>query len=301
MKWMLLYSMAYIASVDSWCHVRSENGMWWGKRATYPATAEPIDVVIVAHKKDLLTLDKAITGIKTYGQHIRAVYVVSETKLTDAAEWFDEARFPFTKKALALEIFSGDNEKADVYLAAPHCRIGWIYQQILKLYAPFIIPGISSNVLILDADTIFLRPVSFMDAEGNAFFTPGIGEHYGGYFRHGKKLLTRFVRAANSGIAHHMLFQRALLEHFFAVIRAIHGVEPWKACMRCVDHHELQRSVSSVMSEYELYFHFAVTTLKLPRVRALRWMDMRLNEAAIEQARKDGYHYVSCHSYMQDA
>ena len=46
-------------------------------------------------------------------------------------------------------MFHGDAEKAREFLASPVTRIGWIYQQLLKLYAPFVIPGISSNVLVL--------------------------------------------------------------------------------------------------------------------------------------------------------
>ena len=68
----------------------------------------------------------------------------------------DEKIFPFTHESIALEIFENNN-KALTYLNKSNNRIGWIFQQLIKLYANFIIPNISSNMLILDADTIFLN------------------------------------------------------------------------------------------------------------------------------------------------
>ena len=49
------------------------------------------------------------------------------------------------------------------YVSKKEKRIGWYYQQLLKQYAPFVIPKISSNVLILEPDTIFLKQVTFMN------------------------------------------------------------------------------------------------------------------------------------------
>lgn len=292
----------FLCSLIGWSFLNGDNvspAIWWTTHKEYAVSSEPIDVVMVSHKKDLATLEKAVAGIRAYGKNIRKVFVVSETKLTDLAEWFDEKNYPFTKRDLALEIFDRDRKKAEAYLASENCRIGWIYQQLLKLYAPFVIPRISSNVLVLDADTIFLNPVEFIDAQGHALLTPGIGYHRP-YFDHGKRLLLRFVRARpDSGIAHHMLVQRPILEDMFLAIRSIHHSEPWQAFCKCINHLELQRPISSTMSEYELYFNFACTRTRQVKIRPLKWKDMKLDEQEIEKCQQAGFHYVACHSYMQ--
>ena len=47
---------------------------------------------------------------------------------------------------------------------------GWYFQQLLKLYAPLIIPDILENVLILDSDTVFFRKVKMFDAQNRPFY-----------------------------------------------------------------------------------------------------------------------------------
>src|SRR5436190_474838 len=111
-----------------------------------------IDVVIPCHEKDALTLELSINGVKKNCKNIRRIIVVSKKKLTNNAEWFDEARYPFNRRSILMTIFNNDISKVAQYETAPRNRTGWIYQQLLKLYAPLVIPDISSNVLVVDAD-----------------------------------------------------------------------------------------------------------------------------------------------------
>lgn len=262
----------------------------------YNLSAEPLDVVFVCHPKDVRTLDLAIDGIKKNCQQIRRIIVVSATRLTDQAEWFDEKNYPFTKEDIALEIFNHDHQKAMHFMVQEHSRIGWIYQQLLKLYALFVMPDISSNILIIDADTIFLNPVEFIDHEGHAYYNPGRGYHKP-FFAHGARLLAGFSKVfeEHSGIAHHMVFQRAVMEDLFATITAMHHQEPWKAMCACLDHHELN---GSAMSEYELYFNFVFSRTQQAHIRLLGWANIKFNAKQIKAFTHQGYHYVSCHSYL---
>lgn len=265
-------------------------------KKTYAFTLDPIDVVIVCHPKDAETLPLAIKHIKQYGNNIRNVYVVSSKKITDTAIWFNEELFPFKKLDIALAIFQGNQEEAFNFINKPKSRIGWIYQQFLKLYAPFVIPTISSNVLILDADTIFLKPTRFMNDKGEPFFTQAT-EYHIPYFIHGARVIPEFCRIHKdiSGIAHHMLFQRPLLEDLLATIKTIHQKEPWKALCECIDPAEF-----SGMSEYELYFNFALANASNIHMQQLAWKNMSLNQYKQYLAKKEQlpYAYVSCHSYL---
>ncbi len=261
--------------------------------------ADPIDVVFICHPKDSRTLDLAINGARLNVENIRRVIVVSATRLTNNAEWFDEAAFPFNKASVSLEIFNGNKTLANNYLMVKDTRIGWIYQQFLKLYAPFVIPGISSNVLTIDADTIFLNSVSFIDEAGKALFNPG-KEFVPCYFAHAARLLPGFKKlyAAYSGISHHMLFQRAILEDLFSMIQSVHKTEPWRAFCRCIDLNEI---FGSAFSEYEIYFNFVFARTEQVKIRLLRWNNIKFDQKKIDYHAKNGFDYVSCHTYILKA
>ena len=77
----------------------------WGK-ITYKLTPEPIDVVIPCSPKDLETLELCIQGLKDFAINIRRIIIISETRLTESAEWIPETIFPFSRKDIASEIFS---------------------------------------------------------------------------------------------------------------------------------------------------------------------------------------------------
>lgn len=265
-------------------------------KVKYEFSKEPIDVVIPCIRKDLLTLEKCIEGIRKNGKDVRRVIVLSGERLSGSAEWFDENSFPFSRRDLAIEIFGGDVAAAEEFMRAPNTRISWIYQQLLKFYVPFVIPEISSNVLILDADVIFLNPVEFVNSMGGPYFIPA-REYMPAYFAHAARLVTglRRVHAQHSGIAHHMLFQRVVLEDLFALIVKQHGVEPWKAMCRCVDREELFRSC---MSEYEIYFNFVLLRSDQGVVHPLKWEQVHsLHNLAYYQ--RMGYVYVACPEWFR--
>jgi len=266
-------------------------------KMTYEFSNEPIDVVIPYHPKDFETIEMCVQGIRENGNNVRRIIVVSKERATDLAEWFDEKNYPFTKEDLALEIFNGDAEKAREFLESPNTRIGWIFQQLLKFYAPFVIPGISSNVLILDADVIFLKPTDFMKEDGTPYFTVGTNDTKE-YFDHAAKLLPglRRARAGESGIVHHMLFQRPILEDLFMLISEHHKTESWKAMCRTVDLGEIYKSC---MSEYEIYFNFVAlrTSQRIPR--RLHWTEVVPTVPNPAHYKRLGYAFIASQEWYR--
>lgn len=256
---------------------------------------EPIDVVIPCTEKDLDTLDLCIEGIKKNGSDIRDVYVVSKKKLTSQAYWVPESAYPFNKEDIALELFQ-DHAKANAYISDRRNRLGWILQQLLKFYAPLIIENISSNVLILDSDTVFLNPVTFLGKNGAALFNPG-SENHRPYFEHMKRLLPGLCRVIPrySGISHHMLFQRSVLLDLKSAIESYHQKPLWKALLACVNPSELY---ASCLSEYEIYFNYALLRSKQFTPRSLKWANVS-TVSNFDVYKNNGYDYVSAHAYMR--
>ncbi|MCE5316810.1 MAG: DUF6492 family protein [Parachlamydia sp.] len=238
-------------------------------------------------------LNLCISGIRQNLENIRRVIVVSSAPFTSQAEWFDEKKYPFNKYDLAYEIFNNE-DIAKFYTVNPS-RLGWIYQQFLKLYASFVIPDISSNVLIIDADTIFLKPVQFLGSQGEGLYNPG-SEYHLPYFEHASKLIPGLNRVfpEYSGISNHMLFQKEVIDDLFCIIQNHHNCEAWQAICRCIDH---QHFNGSSLSEYEIYFNFVFTRTDQMRIRTLKWANISLNDLPIYQ--KDDYDFVSCHYYIR--
>lgn len=266
------------------------------EKKTYKLINDPIDVVIVSHPKDKETLDLCINGIRENGFNVRRVIVVSLERLTDNAEWFSENKFPFSKEDIATVLSKGDDEKRDHLLKTSGRGAGWYFQQLLKLYSPFVIPAISSNVLVIDADTIFMNPVQFLNESFGGLFcvSPYVGKDP--YFKHAERLVPGYQRIYPEvySVCHHMLFQKAILKDLFRTVENYHHTRFWKAFCSAVD-----KKVKKGASEYEIYYNFALTHTDQVQIRGLIWT----NSAHLGDApfyKKDSYHFVSFHTYMRD-
>lgn len=235
-----------------------------------------IDVVIPSVAKDKQTLNQCIRSIKRYGHNVRRVIVVSPERLTEEAEWFDEKNFPFT--------YNDCKGKTN--------PPGWIFQQLIKLYAPISIPGLKKNVLILDSDVIFYKPIKFVTRDGAPIFTRAT-ENTKEYFNYLDHLIPGLKRQIPnvSGVAHHMLFQKNTIESLFAEIRQIHGKEPWKAMIDLFDD-------NAFLSEYELYFNYTLARALKYRLRDLNWLNSE-HPIRSNRYKNKKVDYVAYHSWMR--
>lgn len=283
----LLFSFFFL-SIQLFAHAKAHKTM-------YPLMDDPIDVVICTHPKDKATLEGCIDGIRANCDQVRRVVVVSSIKLTDKAEWFDENKFPFSKDDVADAIVRGDKKKKKEFFRT-HRGQGWYYQQLLKLYSSFVIPNLSSNVLIIDSDTIFLNPVTFLNSSMGALFC--VNEEDAAkpaYFAHAKRLVPGYKRVFPDvySVCHHMLFQKPILEDLFRIVEDYHKTEFWVAFCTSVD-----LKANRGASEFEIYYNFALTHTNQVELRELKWTNcgnlMRKNEF-----QRKGFHFVSFHTYLR--
>ena len=259
----------------------------FAEKVTYQFSDELIDVVIPCGKKDVPTLELCIEGIRANVAHLGRVIVVAKERYTESAEWFDEADYPFTKQDLIRAILGKEESPL---------KSGWIYQQFLKLYAPFVIPNISSNVLIVDADVIFFRPVKFLGADYEGLYSHGI-EHTKTYFEHMARLLPGLTRKFPrlSGISHHMLFQKPVLDDLFNQIETHHNEIAWKAICHSIDASQLD---GFCLSEYEIYFNFVFSRTDQVKIRPLKWANKgNFSKKSRRKDKQHGYDFVAYHSY----
>jgi len=246
-----------------------------------------IDLVYPCHSKDISTIDICIKYARLNIQNLNNIYVVSKTKLTDNAIWISEDAFPFTFQDMIDVI--GD-----------HWRTGWYYAGWIHLQSSICIPNILDNVLISDADTVFIRPVSFIDDEGKALFNLSPSDGTPLYFEHMNKLipgLTPQIKPPWSGVAHHILMNKTILKHMMNVAEEKHGIPFWKAWINvtlesyksssCEHNPNKHRDGPGRATSYELYFNYAMKYF--PDSVKVRKLDSIMSYKGFLNVKNDNY------------
>lgn len=243
-----------------------------------------LDVVIPTCEKDYPNLCECIKSVLDYVVGVRTVWLVSrdEPPLAGLAPehrarvaWVDEATGPVTLCGAATHVGAKREAQDANGVGADYRRLGWLYQQCIKLDASSWIPTLSRWHLIVDSDLVFFRRTTMVeDNVGLLSWQPDY--KHAPYFEHLDRLTggaVGRVDEAMSGVAHHMVFDEVCLRALRALVAEHNGGAPlWRAFLECcvVD---LAGDVTAA-SEYELYFNYALGTFpKTHRARALRIRD----------------------------
>jgi hypothetical protein len=239
----------------------------------------PIDVVIPLGPKDEEFINTVIIAARQNVRELRTIFVVAHRPMDiSGATVIPEQTFPFQASNIAA-------------LGIPPQRVGWYLQQLLKLYAPLVIPGILPNVLLLDADTVLFRSLRFF--QGDKALLDFNRETHGPYFQHMRRLNPSFEPwlPRTSGIVNLMPVTRQILEELFSKVEAHHQKPFWQAFLECVD-----PAQASGASEYEIYFHYVMRNHpSKAKIRHLQYdnFGFRTNIQA------NGYDYVTYHWHHQ--
>ena len=218
-----------------------------------------IDLVYPCHAKDKDTVVLAIEFARKNIQNLNNIYVVSKVKLTDNAIWISEDIFPFTFQDM-------------IDIIGDHNRTGWYYAGWLHLYSTICIPDILENVLICDSDTIFIRPVTFIDNEGRSLFNVSPSDGTALYLEHMSKLVRGLdlqVQKPWSGVAHHILMNRTILKDMMNKVEEKFKVPFWKAWINVTLDNYVSKPNNTIKgnkhkdgpgraTSYELYFNYAL-------------------------------------------
>ena len=209
------------------------------------------DIVIPLGPNERDKIYKQIEYTKKNIIGYRNIYIITnnfDNLQIDGCKVIDENIFPFkiTDVASYFIRYNGKNN-----------RNGWYLQQLLKLYAGFIIEDLLDNYLIIDADVFFFKPTEFY-IDSKYVFTIS-DENHEPYFKHMKKMHPTFTKQTNSsGIAHHMLFNKQIIKEIFELVENLHNKPFWVVFIEMVDEHENHQiyAAESGASEYELYFNY---------------------------------------------
>lgn len=241
-----------------------------------------MDVVIVCGPNDSAVLSECISRIHKYVKNLRRVIVVSRERyyMGDDAEYFEESRYPFTIKDINGYCYPG--------------REGWIYQQLLKMHCLQVIPDITDKILVVDCDVMFSKEISFIQEDGKAIITTAT-EYNIPYFEHAARLLPgiRRVDPEISGVCHHNVFDKVIMDDLFSRVEKHHGKVFWKAFIE-----QINPSHFSGAGEPEIYYNFALDNFP-DRIVTRKLFYIHDIYDPTEYSRKDEAYYICLHHYRR--
>lgn len=271
------------------------------------------DIVITSCDKDKIVLQYCIESIQKYVKNYRRLIVVSEKPLIDKEniEWFDEAKYPFTKKTMYEEMYNiiPDNLRRR--------KLSFI-NQLLKLYAHYIIPNLKENILIIDSDVIFIKETSFFDIKNNNLI-PKYGNNYmypngwSFYFNHFKKLHPSFNNFNKSGICHHIIYNKYVIEELFNKVEKYHSKIFWKIYLNLMDNRK--NEINCEPANCELYYNYVCFNHNDKIIqRQINWLESPAGSGKSNEINNDyeifnnkkqealdkNCNYIVFHSYNRD-
>ena len=211
------------------------------------------DIVIPLGPNERKNIYKQIEYTKKNVIGYRNIYIITnnfDNLQIDGCKVIDENIFPFKMNDIASYFikYNGKNN-----------RNGWYLQQLIKLYAGFVIEELLDDYLIIDADVFFLKPINFY-IDSKYLFTCS-DENHKPYFNHMLKLHSSFTKQIkNSGISHHMIFNRQIIKEMFNLVEDFHKKKFWVIFIEMVDEHTKHpvNAIESGASEYELYLNYMI-------------------------------------------
>lgn len=284
------------------------------------------DIVISSCKKDEFVLQKAIESIKKYIKGYRRIIVVSNEKLTDAdgVEWFDEKLYPFTMKDMYdyMDKMVPDEKRRR--------KVSYI-NQLIKLYAHKVIPDLLDDILIYDSDIIFIKETFFFEDDkplyGNRIVSLDPYQQYLNHhlqlhpsFDFGNKLELNIKLKKKggfcSGICHHMIFNKTIINELINLIETKHNEIFWKFFLKKIDTRNQDYIKHCEPSEYDLYYNYVtIFHSNKIKIRPISWMEQAASpnsqnpivksyEFVFEQikskALSNNNSYIAFHSYNRD-
>ncbi len=222
-----------------WCLYNQYNTL-----DTDHVTFPVIDVVMPIVVKDLQIAKLSIESLKKYSLNpIDKIFVVAPNE--NAIKVFcKENSLVFIDEDKVSPL---DSATISNYIPSIS-RVGWLKQQLIKLNC-FQIPGIKSNVLVMDADTILVKK-QFFCKDNNEIILFFSDEFHFYYRLSNRFLLGRYSFFPFSFISHHQVFNTEHLISLTTLLEKLHNDKWYNTFLTAASVY------NSFVSEYELYAQY---------------------------------------------
>lgn len=246
----------------------------------------PLTIVIPAVEKDAALLVECLRSVKTYLRNpIQAVWIVAPESLLIRSIARDHG-YEFVHE--------------DQILPAPAKSLatrGWVIQQLIKFNASAHVP--TEDYLVLDADTVFLRPQFFF--RGGKTVLRYSDQYELLYNRSLSLVFGHNRRFPVSFVTHHMVFNREAVQALLSHMEKQFDCTWWNVILSQLDNDTL---IS--FSEFELYGHFIINSPGWhARHRLEYWHGIDMPNAdpaqlaALTREQQASFNTVSMHRHTQ--
>ncbi len=202
-----------------------------------------IDILIPAIEKDLKTLPFVIDAVRKQVKHPIGQILIVAPKRRRIMQLCKIKKCKFVDENTVLPI----DKKQIRYRSKKWERSGWLFQQLLKLSGDTLCT--SENFLVIDADTVLIRPHVFIAGKKTVFYCRNWSRPE--YFKTYIKLLGKKPASPSSLVAHYMLLNKSKLKQLKRTIEAKHQTKWYLAILRKMD-----KSKQYAFSEFETYGNF---------------------------------------------
>lgn len=245
-----------------------------------------IDIAIPCIQKDFDNLFFVIQGARANVKNpIRKVVLITPEKLSSELKTkFPNCQVLTDESVLGIDIFKAIND------SVPQERRGWITQQVIKFQVT--IKSEEVATLILDADTILLKPRIWLSSRGKQILCVAY-EYHLPYKEHQRKVFGGQNNTL-SFVTHHQLMKRDFLQKIFG--QNGEGLLQW---INLADFSEM-----SAVSEYDTYGEW-LTSNRPNEIAFAKWnnfalrIDSNKSSYAEIQDKFGQYHSISNHSYLE--
>lgn len=254
-----------------------------------------IQVLIVAHEKDFGTLPFALKyamkSIQGFEQ-VTSTVVVPDDSVEKCAELME--LYGLTEVSILGE--SRFVPRSEELRTAYKFRYGWVLQQLIKISA--VLSSEDDYWLIVDADTLLLRPRLWLDDDGVQILTPSWEFHRPYYDFLSKSGFTE-IDENYSFVSHHMFIQRELLAEAFLTI----GVKTSSDLVDLITTPPIEGE-SPFSLDYELYGQFLL--MERPnRLKLAKWSNCSYSRTLaagkyeeIAEMQAPNFASISFHDYL---
>lgn len=250
-----------------------------------------IDVIVPVAHKDMEIIPYCIKSIQKHVKHpINKIFIIS-AKTDDITTFCSTNGCNFIDEDTVLPI----NKKDIKYNVGTKDRSGWLFQQLLKLSGDTI--SKMDNYLIVDADTVYIRPRVF-EQNNKTIFDISDEYHYS-YFKTYKKLLGSDIFLPASFTNHNMLINISALKKLKEKIEKRSHLKWYQAIINNIDEKE-----NSFISEQETYGTYMFQNYRNQMILEY-WYNLSLKRTEISNIKKltrilsPFYKSLSFHSYYE--
>ncbi len=245
--------------------------------------------VMLTTGKDTRVFEKSVRSAIQHLLDVEKYYVITpdangvkqklQSIVGDKVVFVDENSFPFTHSNVSDIMIRAVKDKG-VYPLSGNSqfertiwgRTGWFLQQLLKMYAGKVLE--LEDYVLLDSDLVWFQDITFL----NSTSKDGVKRYnYASSSQYHPPYMASLIRIAGvslyespdkvfrSGICHHMVIVKKVLDDLMKDAETIHGGIPfWQVLlnesaleMTCRAPKEGICGAGSTLSEYELYFNYA--------------------------------------------